>query len=55
VRVESPGGGGYGSPVNRELADIERDLRQGMISEAGAERDYGVTVAADGKVTRMTT
>ena len=55
VRVESPGGGGYGSPANRELADIERDLRQGMISETGAERDYGVSVAANGKVTRMAT
>ncbi len=53
VRIESPGGGGYGPPADRALEDIERDLRQGMISVDGAERDYGVSVGVTGKVQRM--
>ena len=52
VRIESPGGGGYGPPAERALADIERDLRQGMISAECAIRDYGVSVAPDGIVSR---
>ncbi len=53
VRIESPGGGGYGPPADRAVEDIERDLRQGMISADGAERDYGVSVGVNGKVQRM--
>ena len=49
----SYGGGGYGPPADRSLEDIERDLRQGMISADGAERDYGVSVDGDGTVKRM--
>lgn len=53
IRIESPGGGGYGPPSDRPLEDIERDLRLGMISADGAERDYGVSLQADGTVKRM--
>lgn len=48
IRVMIPGGGGYGSPLEREFERIEEDLRQGYISVADAERDYGVVVSADG-------
>ena len=52
VRVESPGGGGYGPPGERAADAIERDIRTGMVTPAAAMRDYGVTVAADGTVVR---
>jgi len=41
IRVETLGGGGYGAPEGRSLAAIALDLRQGKITRAGAERDYG--------------
>ena len=45
------GAGGYGEPERRELAAIARDLENGYITAAGAERDYGVAVI-DGKPVR---
>lgn len=50
--METGGGGGYGDPAARPLADVQRDLLRGYISREAAERDYGVTVDADGKVSR---
>lgn len=41
VRLETPGGGGYGDPAERDRAAIERDVALGFISEEAAERDYG--------------
>lgn len=45
IRAASPGGGGYGRPVERELADVERDLNRGYISREKAESAYGVVIA----------
>ena len=42
VRLETPGGGGFGPADERPINDIGRDLRDGIISVANAERDYGV-------------
>jgi len=41
VRLETPGGGGYGDPDRRRLADIACDLRGGKVTQAAAVRDYG--------------
>jgi N-methylhydantoinase B len=41
VTLQSAGGGGYGDPRLREPASIERDIRDGYVSRAAAERDYG--------------
>jgi N-methylhydantoinase B/oxoprolinase/acetone carboxylase alpha subunit len=41
IRLWTPGGGGYGDPAERDPAAIEEDLREGYISKAGAQRDYG--------------
>ena len=35
VRLESPGGGGYGPPERRDAARVERDRRDGYVMEAG--------------------
>jgi N-methylhydantoinase B len=47
IRVGSPGGGGYGIAIERELNSVERDLNLGYISRASAENDYGVVVAEE--------
>ena len=41
VRLETPGGGGYGDPADRERKAIRRDLELGFISLEAARRDYG--------------
>ncbi|MDI1285944.1 MAG: hydantoinase B/oxoprolinase family protein [Reyranella sp.] len=48
-RALSPGGGGYGDPRTREPARVLRDVRDGVVSAAGSERDYGVAISADGR------
>ena len=38
----SGGGGGFGSPLERPVAAVANDLRQGYVSPEAALRDYGV-------------
>ncbi len=45
LRAASPGGGGYGSALERELAAVEQDLNRGYISRETAEQTYGVVVS----------
>ncbi len=52
VRVESPGGGGYGPVEDRPVEAIARDLALGLVSAEAAERDYRVHIAPDGAVER---
>ena len=46
IRVETLGGGGYGDPRERPLELLARDLRQGKVTRAAAERDYGAAMVA---------
>ncbi|MEK7874938.1 MAG: hydantoinase B/oxoprolinase family protein, partial [Pseudomonadota bacterium] len=39
--LRSGGGGGYGSPLERDLAALERDVRCGYVTKAAAEECYG--------------
>ena len=48
IRLEGPGGGGYGHPFKRPLESVLEDVRCGFVSIEGARRDYGVVVRADG-------
>lgn len=41
VRIETPGGGGYGAPGERSAGRIEQDLLDGKISREQAESAYG--------------
>jgi N-methylhydantoinase B len=57
-RLDTPGGGGYGDPHRREPAQVLADVREGCVSAAGAECDYGIalrsdedTIVLDGKAT----
>ena len=48
VRLETPGGGGYGDPLLRDAASVATDVRLGYISSAMARSQYGVALAANG-------
>jgi N-methylhydantoinase B len=41
VRLETPGGGGYGAPGDRAREAIARDVSRGLVSQNDAARDYG--------------
>lgn len=46
VRVVTTGGGGWGDPLTRELPLVQRDVTEGRVSVAAAERDYGIVFTA---------
>ena len=50
VRLETPGGGGWGDPMQRDPGRVARDVRQGLITPAAAAADYGVILSADGTI-----
>ncbi len=50
VRLETPGGGGFGDPATRNPQCVARDVRLGYVSAAAAARDYKVSVRNDGTV-----
>ncbi|MGD0027067.1 MAG: hydantoinase B/oxoprolinase family protein, partial [Xanthobacteraceae bacterium] len=43
-RLRSGGGGGYGSPLERPVKDVEADAKQGYISVAAAKNFFGVVL-----------
>lgn len=47
--LHSGGGGGWGSPHEREVLAVLDDVVNGYVSQASAERDYGVVFRAVGK------
>jgi N-methylhydantoinase B len=44
--LRSGGGGGFGSPLERDLGALARDVRRGYVSRAAAEHDYGAVFVA---------
>ena len=55
MRLETPGGGGFGDPLTREPAHVARDVRLGYVSREAARRDYGVALREDGGVDESAT
>ncbi|HEY6042620.1 MAG TPA: hydantoinase B/oxoprolinase family protein [Anaerolineae bacterium] len=47
VSLRLPGAGGYGDPHARDPQAVLRDVRDGKVSIAGAESDYGVRVGEE--------
>ncbi|MDB5650563.1 MAG: 5-oxoprolinase [Hyphomicrobiales bacterium] len=47
VAWQLAGGGGYGDPMQRDHARVQRDVRMGYVTLEGARRDYGVVLRAD--------
>ncbi|HEX7006126.1 MAG TPA: hydantoinase B/oxoprolinase family protein [Alphaproteobacteria bacterium] len=50
VRIESPGGGGYGPPRERAPEAVAEDVRLGYVTPEGARSAYGVVVGAGGEI-----
>jgi N-methylhydantoinase B len=46
MRIETPGGGGYGPPAERAIDKVAEDLASGRVSRSAAERDYGAAKVA---------
>jgi N-methylhydantoinase B len=44
IRIRTTGGGGWGDPLDRPYDEVERDVREGKVSAAGARDDYGVVL-----------
>jgi len=55
IRIGTPGGGGYGDPLERDPQDIANDVRRGLVSAASAAREYGVVLRADASVDNAAT
>jgi len=49
VYVNLPGGGGYGSPFQRDPEKVRWDVVEGYITPEAAEKNYGVSVRYTGK------
>jgi N-methylhydantoinase B len=48
VRLEMPGGGGYGDPVLRDPRRVLDDVADGVVSPGAARQQYGVAICPDG-------
>jgi N-methylhydantoinase B len=48
--LRSGGGGGYGTPLERDPGRLERDVRCGYVSRQEAETLYGAVFGPDGKI-----
>jgi N-methylhydantoinase B len=55
VRLETPGGGGFGNPAARDPSRVARDVRLGYVSRDAARRDYKVALRPDGAVDNAAT
>ena len=47
--ADTPGGGGWGDPFEREPDAVLRDVMDDVVSVEGARRDYSVVIAEDGR------
>ena len=55
LRLETPGGGGYGSELDRDPDAVARDVVLGYVTPEGAARDYAVAVSEDGTIDVLAT
>jgi N-methylhydantoinase B len=50
VRLETPGGGGFGDPMTRDPLRVGRDVNLGYVTKAAARTSYGVVIGENGAV-----
>jgi N-methylhydantoinase B len=55
IRMQTPGGGGYGNPLERPAELVARDVRRGYISRQKAEDEYGAVFDASGGLNKKAT
>lgn len=53
LRIITPGGGGYGTPLARAPETVLHDVRQGKLTPAAARERYKVEITADGTAVDM--
>jgi N-methylhydantoinase B len=50
IRLDLPGGGGFGDPRTREPERVREDVRDGLITVEEARGDYGVVMDEEGEI-----
>ena len=55
LRLETPGGGGWGAPAERDIEAVSRDVKRGFLSPKVARRDYRVALNREGVVDEAAT
>jgi N-methylhydantoinase B len=50
IALETPGGGGFGNPRERDPAAVLLDVRNGFVTREDAERSYGVVITDEGEL-----
>ena len=53
--IDSGGGGGFGSPLDRPAEKVGQDVKQGYVSPESAHQDYGVVLDASMQVDAQAT
>ncbi|MBI4333724.1 MAG: hydantoinase B/oxoprolinase family protein, partial [Chloroflexi bacterium] len=48
MRIETPGGGGWGDPLEREPEAVQLDVIRGLVSPESARKEYGVILRPEG-------
>jgi N-methylhydantoinase B len=49
IQLNTPGGGGYGDPFERDPERVLADVIAGYVTPEAAEREYGVVVRFTGR------
>ncbi len=47
IRYQTPGGGGYGGPLERDPEQVLEDVREGFVSVTAARSAYGVVLSSE--------
>jgi N-methylhydantoinase B len=53
ILIQGPGGGGYGNPLERPVAEIQADLASGLLTAGRAREEYAVVVGDDAATARL--
>lgn len=52
LRIELPGGGGFGDPLERDIDRVALDVAEGLVSLEAASTEYGIVFDPDDSVDR---
>ncbi len=55
IRLETPGGGGWGNPFGRDPQKVLHDVQLGFVSIERAKALYGVVIGANGEIDHQAT
>jgi N-methylhydantoinase B len=50
LHIDTPGGGGYGDPLERDPEAVRQDVWDGRVSMRLAQEQYGVVLEAPGLI-----